>query len=326
MAPSISRLHALKGLARVVVLFLTINTVLSRAQPLPLDDVSFDQLAMKCVDEIVGLPDDVTPVEERLSEWCRQELRLLTGEMEAAIKANYQACVKRLPIDEEAPFVLGIHKACRQLAEDDVEGEYEIGRHFDYGWGLGSDPVKAAHWYEKAAKRGHAEAQHSLGLLHTGTGGYVFANSADSVKWFCAAAEQGHASSQCFLGSAYARGEGVPKNFAEAARWYRKAAIQGDGMAMTGLAGLHARGLGVEKSVIQAYAWCNVAATQGWGMAKTYRDELEEGMTPAQLSEGQALSMRLFELYGDEMPRRVNDVGRPGTAAEGAQRGQIDAK
>lgn len=285
-------------------LLLALNPLLSRAQQLPLDEVSLDQLPIKCVDEIAHLANETAPVAQQLSDPCRQEFRFLTGEMSPSVKAGYEACVKQLLIADESPFSLSIHKACRQLAEGDFEGEYGIGRHFDQGFGLDRDPFEAARWYEKAAKRGHVEAKHSLGVLHTHAGGYAFGNPADSTKWFRAAAEQGHASSQYFLGRAYEDGQGVPKNFDEAARWYRKAAIQGDGMAMHGLAGLYARGFGVEKSVIQAYAWCNVAATQGWGMAKSYRDELEEGMTPAQLSEAQALSMRLLEKYGSENPSK----------------------
>ena len=70
-------------------------------------------------------------------------------------------------------------------------------------------------------------------------------------------------------------------------------------MAMHGLAGLYARGLGVEKSVVKAYAWSNFAiSTQGPAIGKPIRDELEREMTPAQLNEAQALSMRLLEEYG----------------------------
>lgn len=182
----------------------------------------------------------------------------------------------------------------------DSEAQYQLGRHYDYGWGVERDALEAAKWYEKAAIQGHIEAQHSLGLLNTHAGNYVFANPENSVKWFRAAAEQGHPSSQHFLAKAYEEGNGVIRNYSEAAKWYQKAASQGDGMAMHGLAGLYAKGLGVPKDLIKAYAWNNVSATQGWGMAKTYREELETMMSKDQIDKAQTMSVELFNKYGTE--------------------------
>lgn len=195
-------------------------------------------------------------------------------------------------------------KTNRHLAETgDAEGQYQLGKHYDYGWGVERDAVEAAKWYEKSAIQGHIEAQHALGLLNTHAGNYIFANPEESVKWFRAAAEQGHPSSQHFLGDAYSEGKGVVRNYSEAAKWYEKAALQGEGMAMHGLAVLYAKGLGVPKNLIKAYGWNNVAATQGWGMAKSYREELEKVMSEKQIDEAQKLSMELFRKYGKE-PKR----------------------
>ena len=201
---------------------------------------------------------------------------------------------------DENPFTESL-RTNKHLAEaGDSEGQCQLGKHFDYGWGVERDAVEAVKWYEKAALQGHIEAQHALGLLNTHAGNYIFANPEDSVKWFRAAAEQGHASSQHFLADAYVEGNGVVRNYAEAAKWYRKAAIQGEGMAMHGLAVLYAKGLGVPKDLVKAYAWNNVSATQGWGMAKTYREELEKMMNRAQLDQAQKLSVELFKKYGTE--------------------------
>jgi len=192
-------------------------------------------------------------------------------------------------------------KTNRHLAETgNAEGQYQLGKHYDYGWGVERDAVEAAKWYEKAATQGHIEAQHSLGLLNTHAGNYVFANPENSVKWFRTAAEQGHPSSQHFLAKAYEEGNGVIRNYSEAAKWYQKSALQGDGMAMHGFAGLYAKGLGVPKDLVKAYAWNNVSATQGWGMAKTYREELEKMMSKDQIDEAQTMSVELFKKYGTE--------------------------
>jgi len=200
----------------------------------------------------------------------------------------------------DKPFGESFARAEMLAQQGDAEGQYQLGKHFDYGWGIQRDGIKAAVWYEKAANQGHVEAQHALGLLNTPAGNYAFANLEVSVRWFRAAAEQGHPSSQHFLGKAYEEGKGVPRNYEEAALWYQRAAAQGDGMAMHGLATLYARGLGVEKDLVKAYAWNNVSATQGWGMSVSYRTVLEQQMTWEQLKEGQRLSLKLNEKHGKE--------------------------
>lgn len=202
--------------------------------------------------------------------------------------------------DEENPFANSLENN-RHLAETgDPEGQYQLGKHFDYGWGVDRDALEAAKWYEKAAIQGHIEAQHALGLLNTHAGNYIFATPEESVKWFRAAAEQGHPSSQHFLADAYFKGKGVVRNYEEAAKWYQKASIQGEGMSMYGLAILYAKGLGLPKDLVKAYAWNNVSATQSWGMAKQYREELEKIMNAKQIAEGQKLSIELFKKYGKE--------------------------
>src|SRR5215471_11681464 len=49
---------------------------------------------------------------------------------------------------------------------------------------------------------------------------------AEAVKWCRKAADQGYSAAQFNLGTAYANGQGVPRDDAEA-KWYRKAADQG---------------------------------------------------------------------------------------------------
>ena len=60
------------------------------------------------------------------------------------------------------------------------------------------------------------------------------------------AADQGLADAQENVGSLYAKGLGVSKNYAEAMAWYRKAADQGNADAQNDVGGLYEGGLGVE--------------------------------------------------------------------------------
>src|SRR5712692_125360 len=82
--------------------------------------------------------------------------------------------------------------ALRQAAErGDAQSQYVLGLAYEFGKGVGVDPVQAAQWYRKAADQGYAGAQFNLGV-------------------------------------AYANGTGIAKDLAQAAQWYRKAANNGD--------------------------------------------------------------------------------------------------
>jgi len=148
---------------------------------------------------------------------------------------------------------------------EDAEEQYNLGRHYEYGYGGSPDAMKAAICYKEAALQGHMKAQHALGLLHKTK---ILADPQESARWFRAAAEQGYALSYYYLGEAYEGGIGVPRNDSEAAKWYKRAAIQGDSMAMYALARLYFSGRGVPKDIIKAYAWNNVSAALGFDMAK----------------------------------------------------------
>ena len=114
-----------------------------------------------------------------------------------------------------------------------------------------------------------------------------------AVFWFRKAAEQGDASAQNNLGLMYANGEGVPEDDRQAVFWFRKAAEQGDASAQNNLGLMYANGEGVPEDDVRAYAWGNLAAAQGDEGGKLLRALLRQGMTPAQIAEGQALSRRL---------------------------------
>ncbi|MGI9229087.1 MAG: tetratricopeptide repeat protein, partial [Gammaproteobacteria bacterium] len=78
----------------------------------------------------------------------------------------------------------------------------------------------------KAAKRGDADAQFGLGVMHY-VGEGAPQNYVEAARWYRLAAEQGHADAQFHLGVMYYDGDGVSQDYDEAARWYRLAAEQG---------------------------------------------------------------------------------------------------
>lgn len=116
------------------------------------------------------------------------------------------------------------------------------------------------------AKKGHARAQHELGILHA-TGKGVPRSYSKAAEWFRQAADQGHAPSQKFLGDMYRRGRGAEKNFKTAAKWYRRAAEEGHALAQKNLGDMYRKGFGVPKDKKKALKWYRASAKQGepWG-------------------------------------------------------------
>ena len=85
----------------------------------------------------------------------------------------------------------------------------------DLGWLLKTvgryDEARAAHWYEEAARQGHARAQCNLGCLYDhGLG--VRQDARRALHWFGKAARQGHAFAQYNLGVMYYKGEGADQD------------------------------------------------------------------------------------------------------------------
>ena len=77
-----------------------------------------------------------------------------------------------------------------------------------------------------AAAQGHVRAQYNLGKFYRDGRG-VGADEAASIRWFRAAAEGGYAKAQAKLASRYAVGRGVARDALEAYVWTALAAAGG---------------------------------------------------------------------------------------------------
>lgn len=110
---------------------------------------------------------------------------------------------------------------------------------------------------------------------------------------FRKAAEQGDAVAQSSLGLAYARGQGVPRNYAEAAQWFRRAAEHGDAEAQFDLGIMYANGQGVPRDPVSAYKWwllckadsISIDRAHGWSIRKI--KESASQMTTDQVARAQ---------------------------------------
>ena len=81
---------------------------------------------------------------------------------------------------------------------------------------------------EAAARSGNAAAEDWLGLDYQSAYSKGLSKSYQiALKWFEKAAKKGDANAEFNLGQMYQVGAGVPRNFAKARHWYRLAAAGG---------------------------------------------------------------------------------------------------
>jgi hypothetical protein len=160
-----------------------------------------------------------------------------------------------------------LHKAAER---GHARAQFSLGWCYSQGKGAPKDEAEAVRWFRKAAEQGLAEAQCNLGWCYE-QGKGVPEDEAEAVRWYRKAAEQGFAEAQHNLGVCYHSGRGVPKDEAEAVRWYRKAAEQGDAKAQINLSLCYLLGHDVPTDEVEAVRWLRKAAEQGDAQAQVVR-------------------------------------------------------
>ncbi len=156
-----------------------------------------------------------------------------------------------------------------QAESGDLQAQLRVGVAFEFGTGVQQDYAQAAHWYLRAAERGHWGAQINLSFLYW-EGRGVPKDRDRALAWDQKAmaamhkeADQGNAEAQFNLGKAYAEGRTMPPNHIEAAKWFRKAAEQNLCGALTALGNIFSRGEGVPVNDAEAVSWYRRAAEGG---------------------------------------------------------------
>jgi TPR repeat protein len=110
-------------------------------------------------------------------------------------------------------------------------------------------------------------------------------------------AEGGNSQAQNLMGSWYRRAptasvlDSPPGDFGLAARCFKRSAEQGYAQCQCDLGYMYEEGWGVPKDTVLAYAWYTLAAAQDLRFAAA-RENIAFAMTPAQVSEGQAVARR----------------------------------
>jgi cell division septation protein DedD len=96
----------------------------------------------------------------------------------------------------------------RPLAEaGDADAQFNLGQAYRLGRGVPLDLGAAKVWFERAASKGHVDAQTTLGLL-------VFQNGerTEGLKWLKQAADQGEPRALLVYGTALYNGDGVAQD------------------------------------------------------------------------------------------------------------------
>ena len=122
----------------------------------------------------------------------------------------------------------------RPLAEKgDADSQFDLGQAYRLGKGVPLNVSAAIVWYQRAAAKGHLDAEAELGLL-------LFTNGdhAGGLKWLKLAAEQGEARALLVYGTALVNGDGAPRDPALGYAYVSRAAAQGLDAAKQTLADL----------------------------------------------------------------------------------------
>lgn len=120
------------------------------------------------------------------------------------------------------------------LAEKgDADAAFNLGQAYRLGKGIPLDLAIAQSWFEKAARKGHVDAQATLGLLLFQSG-----NRAGAMRWLSTAADAGEARAMLMIGTALYNGDGIAADPVKAYAYVSRAAAQGLAPAQATLADL----------------------------------------------------------------------------------------
>ena len=120
----------------------------------------------------------------------------------------------------------------RPLADKgDADAAFNLGQAYRLGKGVPLDLAQAQGWLERAARKGHVDAQATLGLLLFQSG-----NRISAMRWLKLAADAGEPRALLIVGTALYNGDGVAADPVTAYAYVSRAAAQGLAPAQATLA------------------------------------------------------------------------------------------
>lgn len=162
-------------------------------------------------------------------------LRIAAAIMAGALASAGHAATPTVKAGVEA-WQRGDHQAAtaiwRNLAEKgDADAAFNLGQAFRLGRGVPADSAEAKRWFERAANKGHVDAQVSLGLLLFDSGERALA-----MSWLKKAAAKGEPRALLVVGTALFNGDGLPQDPVLGYAYVSRAAAQGLAPAKSTLA------------------------------------------------------------------------------------------
>jgi len=175
-------------------------------------------------------------------------------------------------------------RSLRRAADDgDRTAQFLLGEAYQTGLGVTKDMGENARWYTRAA------AQPAMPDRDIGSPSIRVPHSyGEAFQLTQEAAASGDAMAELYLGLAYDRGDGVPRDLAKAAVWYRKAAAQGSVSAACNLGELYLSGEGVAKDAFQAGRLLTRASDRGSVAAQFSLGEMYSGRPGAAANDSAA--------------------------------------
>ena len=147
---------------------------------------------------------------------------LLCASLLLAAPASAQSVKAGIDAWQRGDYV-GAVAIWRPLAEaGDPDASFNMGQAYRLGRGVLVDLATAQTWLERAAEKGHVDAQTTLGLLLFQNG-----NQADGLKWLKGAAEKGDPRAMLVYGTALYNGDGVPQDPVLGYAYVSRSAAQG---------------------------------------------------------------------------------------------------
>ena len=110
----------------------------------------------------------------------------------------------------------------RPLAEKgDADAQFNLGQAYRLGRGVSINLAAAQTWFERAAEKGHLDAQTTLGLMLFQNG-----NRTGGLRWIKLAAEKSEPRAMLVYGTALFNGDGVPQDPVQGYAYITRAAAR----------------------------------------------------------------------------------------------------
>lgn len=153
--------------------------------------------------------------------------------------------------------------------QNDAEAQTNLGRCYNYGYGVNRDYQQLEYWTRKAAQQGYGRAISDYGTLYKRRLiGTISDFNQDAYNCFNKAAQKGFTKVYWHLGQCYEQGIGVAANFETAAELYLKAAQSGCPNGQFAIGIMYYNGRGVRHNIDSAKYWWSRAAEQGYKIAE----------------------------------------------------------